>query len=359
MITASAQPLSTAQVVARFTAALALGAAGGALFTVIKAPLPWVLGSMAACALGAIVGLPVAAGPATRRPMAAVVGVVLGSAFHPGLLSVAVQWWLPLLMLPAFLATSALLCVFWFRRVAGFDPVTAYFAGMPGGIAEMVVMGGERGADERIVGLIHGARIMLVVFILPFLIRHFHAAPAIVGGPVATPAIVPDVELLIWGGISIVAGLVIGRALRLPAWHLIGPLAVSAALHATGVTDFRVPLWLLAAAQIGLGATIGCRFRGLTPGEFVRILMLAAGSTAILLILTFAWAVSVGWVTGLDIGLLALAYSPGGLAEMSMVALSLALEPSVVVILHLTRVVLVLIGAPLAFRQPPKEDPAS
>jgi uncharacterized membrane protein AbrB (regulator of aidB expression) len=48
--------------------------------------------------------------------------------------------------------------------------------------------------------------------------------------------------------------------------------------------------------------------------------------------------------------LLTLAYSPGGLAEMSMVALSLALEPGVVIIHHLTRVVLVLIGAPLGFR---------
>jgi uncharacterized membrane protein AbrB (regulator of aidB expression) len=34
---------------------------------------------------------------------------------------------------------------------------------------------------------------------------------------------------------------------------------------------------------------------------------------------------------------------------MSMVALSLALEPGVVVIHHLTRVILVLIGAPLGF----------
>jgi membrane AbrB-like protein len=359
VIAAEAPDTNKARVAARFALAIAVGLAGGALFAVLRAPLPWVLGSMAACAVAGIAGLPVAAGPATRRPMAAVVGVVLGSSFHPDLLAVAVQWWLPLLMLPFFLATAAVLCVVWFRRVAGFDRATAYFAGMPGGIAEMVLLGGERGADERIVGLIHGARIMLVVFVLPFLIRHFHAPPPMAGGTVATHAMVPDLELLLWGGASIVAGLAIGRALRLPAWHLIGPLAVSAALHATGVTDFRVPLWLLAAAQVGLGATIGCRFRGLTPAEFVRILMLAAGSTAILLLLTFAWAAAVGWITGLDIGLLALAYSPGGLAEMSMVALSLALEPSVVIIHHLTRVVLVLIGAPIAFRNSQNEETGS
>ena len=54
--------------------------------------------------------------------------------------------------------------------------------------------------------------------------------------------------------------------------------------------------------------------------------------------------------TGLDPALLALAYSPGGLAEMSMVALSLLLEPGVVIVHHLARVVLVLVAAPLLFR---------
>jgi membrane AbrB-like protein len=339
-----------ARIVLRFAAAVLVGAAGGALFSAVGAPLPWVLGSMAACAAASIARLPVAAGSSTRRPMAAVIGVVLGSSFHPGLGALAAEWWLPLLVLPVFLAVAALLCVTWFRKVAGFDPATAYFAGMPGGIAEMVLMGGERGADERTVGLIQGARIFLVVFALPFVIRHTHrraAAPII---PVTSPQVWPDLSLLLWGGGSIAVGLLLGRALRLPAWHLMGPLAVSAALHVSGLTDFRVPGWLLASAQVGLGATIGCRFGGLGLRDFIRVLALAAGSTLILLTLTFAFAITIGRATGLDVALLALAYSPGGLAEMSLVALSLALEPGVVIVHHLARVVFVLIAAPLAFR---------
>lgn len=336
-------------VILRFLAALAVGAAGGGLFFWIGAPLPWVLGSMAACAVASVVGLPIQASAATRRPMAAVIGVVLGSSFGPHLFAQARDWIIPLVALPFFLATAALLCVTYFRRIAKFDPATAYFAGMPGGIAEMVVMGAERGADERTIGLIHGARIFLVVFILPFLIRLDH-------GPVAaTPvvAVTGDVangSLLLWAGGCVLLGLVAGRFLRLPAWHLVGPLAVSAAVHMSGLADFRIPGWALAAAQVGLGATIGCRFVGLTLRQLIRTLVLAAGSTAILLAVTLAWAAGVGALTCLDPALLTLAYSPGGLAEMSMVALSLALEPSVVIIHHLTRVVLVLIGAPLGFR---------
>ncbi|WP_240313628.1 AbrB family transcriptional regulator [Sphingomonas carotinifaciens] len=351
MMPERAQRADVAAVTLRFLAAVAVGAAGGGVFAAIGAPLPWVLGSMAACAVASIARLPVAAGSATRRPMAAVIGVVLGSSFHPGLLALARAWWLPLLLLPVFLAVAGLLCVIWFRRIAGFDPATAYFAGMPGGIAEMVVMGAERGADERTIGLIHGARIFLVVFILPFVIRHFHAPASVVAAPSVTAASPwPEPSLFLWGGVSLALGLVLGRLLRLPAWHLMGPLAVSAVLHATGMTDFRVPVWLLAAAQVGLGATIGCRFAGLKLHAFLRILALAAGSTLILLALTFACAAAIGRATGLDVALLALAYSPGGLAEMSMVALSLALEPGVVVVTHLARVALVLVAAPLAYR---------
>lgn len=319
------------------------------MFLEIGAPLPWVLGSMAACAIASVIGLPIQASSATRRPMAAVIGVVLGSSFGPHLLPQAREWIIPLVALPFFLATAALLCVTYFRKLAKFDPATAYFAGMPGGIAEMVVMGAERGADERTIGLIHGARIFLVVFILPFLIRLDHAPVAITQTAPATGD-VADLSLLFWAAGCVAVGLLIGKMLRLPAWHLVGPLAVSAAVHMSGLADFRIPGWALAAAQVGLGATIGCRFVGLTLKMLLRTLALAAGSTLILLAVTFAWAAGVSALTGLDLVLLTLAYSPGGLAEMSMVALSLALEPGVVIIHHLTRVVLVLIAAPLGFR---------
>jgi membrane AbrB-like protein len=321
----------------RFIAALSVGAVGGTLFWSVGAPLPWVLGSMAACAAASIAGLPVEASSATRRPMAAVIGVVLGSSFRPDLFAHAREWIVPLALLPFFLATAALVCVTYFRRIAKFDPATAYFAGMPGGIAEMV--------------MIHAARIFLVVFTLPFLIR-LVAEPGQVRAATAVSGEMASWPLLGWAVGCVLTGLVLGRLLRLPAWHLVGPLAVSAIVHVTGIADFRIPGWALAAAQVGLGATIGCRFAGLTLRALLRTVLLAAGSTTLLLMLTFVWAIGIGAATGIDPVLLVLAYSPGGLAEMSMVALSLALEPAFVIVHHLTRVILVLIGAPLALPEP-------
>lgn len=340
----------TSHVILRFLAALVLGAVGGGLFWAIGAPLPWVLGSMTACAAGGIAGMPVQASAATRRPMAAVLGVVLGSTFHPGLAAQVAQWIVPIALLPIFLATAAFACILYFRRVANFDPPTAYFAGMPGGIAEMVLLGSERGADERAIALIHAARIFLVVFTLPFLIRAFQAEQhvAVLNAPVVVHA--ASWSLLVWAIGCALVGAMLGKALRLPAWHLMGPLFVSAGVHLSGLSDFAIPAWAISAAQVGLGATIGCRFVGLSLATLARILLIAAGSTAILLAITFAWAFAIGWATGLNPALVALAYSPGGVAEMSMVALSLSLEAGFVIVHHLVRVMLVIAGAPFAFR---------
>ena len=86
--------------------------------------------------------------------------------------------------------------------------------------------------------------------------------------------------------------------------------------------------------------------------------IVAGLAAVILLAIALAFAVVVSRVAPHGVVPLLLAYSPGGLAEMSMVALSLALEPAFVIVHHLTRVVLVLIGAPLAFRRPqPPETP--
>jgi uncharacterized membrane protein AbrB (regulator of aidB expression) len=51
----------------RFAAALTLGTAGGWTFAQLNLPLPWMLGAMTSCTLGALVRAPVAA-PAVVRP---------------------------------------------------------------------------------------------------------------------------------------------------------------------------------------------------------------------------------------------------------------------------------------------------
>lgn len=155
----------------RFALALALGLSGGYLAHRANLPLPFMLGAMTVCTVAAILKAPVAAPSVIRPPMSAVIGVMLGSGFSPDIVGQFVRWWPAVIGLALFMLACGVSVIFYFRRFGGYDPATAYFAGMPGGLIEMIQLGEERGADTRVIALTHSARILLIVMTLPFAIQ--------------------------------------------------------------------------------------------------------------------------------------------------------------------------------------------
>jgi membrane AbrB-like protein len=330
--------------------AVALGAAGGYLFVLIDLPLPWMLGAMSATTVAAIAGLRLRVPAGLRQVMVAVLGIMLGSAFTPEIIGHLHVWVVSLACLLPYAAVAGALNMFYLRRVGGYPLATAYFAGMPGGFNEMVLVGGAYGGDERAIALNHAARILLVVFILPFWFRYFGAydAAARAAADTGLTDLLP-VDVLVLAGCGVV-GTILARALRAPAHHLLGPMVLSAAVHVAGLTASRPPTELIAIAQVVVGASVGCRFAGIAVIQVARALVLAIGGTAILLAVTAVFAAGLHAATGLSAAGLILAFSPGGLAEMSLVALALGLEAAFVSTHHLTRLLIVIMLAPLVFR---------
>jgi uncharacterized protein len=348
----------------KFFAALAIGISGGWLFAWLQLPLPWMLGPMTVCTLAAILRAPIAAPTVVRPPMSAVLGVMLGAGFTPQIFSQMLGWLPTIIGLAGFVAASALVCVYYFRRVGGFDPTTAFFSGMPGGLVEMVIVGEERGGNGRTIALVHSARILLVVMTLPFLVQFVEgvslgvrvaSAPSIVDAPFSS-----ELWIIACG----IVGIILGHLLRFPAKYLLGPMFVSALVHLVGITDFQPPTEIVNAAQVVLGVTIGCRFLGTAPQLILRILLLSLGSTVILLSLTLLFATAVAQVSDYSVVPLILAYSPGGLAEMSLVALAVHTEVAFVAAHHIIRILFVMMSAGPTFallypkaKGPPKDPP--
>jgi uncharacterized membrane protein AbrB (regulator of aidB expression) len=81
----------------------------------------------------------------------------------------------------------------------------------------------------------------------------------------------------------------------------------------------------------------------------MRILVLSLGSTAILLTITAMLAAGVSRISLSSPVPLLQAYSPDGLAEISLVALSLSIGVAFVAAHHIIRVFIVMIGAAQAF----------
>jgi membrane AbrB-like protein len=328
------------------TLALLTGAAGSSLFYLLRLPLPWMLGAMLATLLASAGGAPVRSPTVLRPAMVTVIGVMLGASFTAETLSNAASWWLPLLGLVGFLTTSAICCAGYFYRVAGYDRATAYFSGMPGGLVEMVLLGDSAGADTRTISLIHAARIVLVVLTLPFVVSFFGGALVRGGGGGSSFGTAP-LSSWAWLFLASILGALLGRLLRLPARDLIGPMLVSAALHVAGATHFVPPAEMVAVAQVIIGTTLGSRFAGIQAQEIGKVLLHAGGSVLILLCLTLVFSFGIASLADMSPVHLILAYSPGGIAEMGLVALALNLDVAMVIFHHIARVLLVTVGAQL------------
>jgi len=333
----------------RLVITLVIGAAGGALAVWLRVPLAWMIGAMVAVTIFAVSGGPAHVSSPLRSGMVAILGVMLGSGFSPEMARQIPLWSVSLAGLVPYIALSALVGFLYFRRIFGYDPATCYFSAMPGGLSEMILVGTQNGGDARVISLTHAARILLVVMTLPFGFQFFlgyEPGGTSSGDPLSE---VPALDLVILAACALV-GLPLAKRLRVPAGQLVGPLVLSAAVHLAGMTSARPPVELVAAAQVVIGSAVGARFAGTGLRFLLRALLGAAGLSAVLLAITLLSALALTVPTGLPLAPLILAYSPGGLAEMSLVALALDLDAAFVATHHSVRIILVVIFAPLAFR---------
>ena len=335
---------------ARQGLALSIGFAGALIAVRIGVPLPWMLGPMILVTLAAMASPPIAAPTRLRIIMLPVIGVMLGSGFHPGLAAQIGGWAIALAILPVFVA-AAFFCAYTVYRVVGkYDPVTAYFSAAPGGLNDMMLIGTEAGGNERRIALAHASRILIVVSLVSLFfglvlgIRSTGAASAVT--PISAIA-AEDLELL---ALAADAGALAGPRLRLPAPKLLGPMVLSGAIHITGLTEAPPPTILVNAAQLVIGTVIGCRFLAVPASEIGRDMALAAVASGAMLLVALAAALAVVGLTSHELAEAYLAYSPGGLPEMSLLALALGADVAYVATLHLSRIVLVIVAAPLFFR---------
>jgi len=334
----------------RVALTLALGTLGGWAAVVLHLPLPWMIGAMTAVTVAAAAHLPVALAPRLRSVMVAVLGIMLGSAFSPAMLARMVDWWPSLSALALYAAVAGGAGWLYFHKVWRYSPVTSYFAAMPGGLTVMILVGTEMGGDPRVISLSQASRLLLVVLALPFAFELLAGYQPALRPPAGLPLLeIAASDLAVLSVCAVVGGLV-AQALKLPAAALVGPMVLSAAVHLLGWTAAKPPLELVAAAQVVVGCALGARFAGVTLRQIRRSLFAASGATALLLAATLAFALALAGLVGLPVYPLVLAFSPGGLAEMSLIALAIGADPAFVATHHIVRICLVVMLAPLVFR---------
>src|SRR5258706_405018 len=236
---------------------LAICGASGALFSALHAPLPWMIGPLLAMALGKFLGANVAAPSGGRAAGQLTIACALGLYFTPVVAGeVAAHWYL--LIAAAALAVLLAYASGWFlTRSCGLDATTALFASVPGGAAEMTILGERFGARSDRVALAQALRVFIVVLIVPFTFT----ALGLHGSDAYRPAqlAVDGLGLLALLGLATLAGATLAR-LGMPNAWMLGPLAATVALTLGEVSLSAIPTWLSNSAQLLIVCSLGSGF---------------------------------------------------------------------------------------------------
>ena len=336
---------------ALWTFTLAVGSAGGYGFMVLRMPLAWMLGALWITMIFSLAGLPTAVPRPLRDATMMVMGFMIGTGFTPDLLQHLGKWSVSFGFLVLNSAVLTTIIQAYFRHLGGFSRSTALFCSFPGGMTQCMLVGESYGGDPRIISLVHSIRILTVAAVVPFC---FQWSMGIAGGGLVriyTPVNLPDLAIMSLCGI---AGAFAGKWLRLPMPIFLGPMLASLLIHITGLTGATSPSLLINGAQVILGCAIGVRFAGIKVMTLLRPMLLAAGASFLMLAVSglFAWMVFL--VTAIPFSSLLLAFSPGGLPEMTVIALSLGTDLALVSSHHITRVIMVAVLTPVIARAFPE-----
>jgi hypothetical protein len=329
----------------RDLAGLALAAsAGGACLGLVGVPAGWLSGAMLGVGALAGAGRAVTLPPSLRQLAILISGVGMGSGLTPATLHTLARYPGSLAIMAVAMAGMIAASFAILQRAPGFSRSTAFFSAIPGALAYVFVVAAPTGADMARVAVIQVFRLFVLMAVAPIMAKASLsvAPPVFPTDPIAVTAL-----LLTLAG---AAAWVVERHGRSATVPLYAAILISATAHGTGWAPGRLSPGLQIVAQLLVGSWIGTRFVGFDWELLRRSLIaaltsfLAAFSVATLCAAAAAWLVPAPFPEAL------IAFAPGGLEAMTMMAFALGLDPLFVGAHHIARFILISATLPFVSR---------
>ena len=212
----------------------------------------------------------------------------------------------------------------------------------------MILFGTEAGGSARALSLVHATRVFVIVSLMPLLITGIWGLP--LDAPPGVPAVAIPVKDMAIMALCGWLGWTLAARMKLFGAPILGPMVAAAIASLAGLLEARPPAEAILAAQFFVGLGVGVHYVGVTVEELRRVILAALGYCVILAVISLIFAEIVA-LSGAAPQLEALlAFAPGGQAEMVVLAIVAGAEMPYVVTCHLLRLVVVIIGAPVAAR---------
>jgi membrane AbrB-like protein len=322
---------------------LAIGTAGGVLFLVANIPGGLISGAMVAVGVAAIAGRPLAMPPILTQSVLVLLGISLGSLVSRQLLQHMGAYPLTIALLALATFCSTFGSSLYLQRIHGWDQTSAFLAGSPGALSQIIILAAEKGADVPAIAVVQTMRVIILTAALPLLLALTGIAPS--SPPAAAVAIASPLELAELIAAAVAVALLL-RLTTFPASWMFGAMLGSSVLHGTGLIEGGLPPWVRSVALVGIGTLIGTRFARVTPKILLSHINGALGSFAVAILITAIFVAVIALTTHVRIADIIVAFAPGAMDAMLALALTLHIDPIFVGAHHLSRFVFVTIATP-------------
>ena len=329
---------------------LAIALAGGAVLGLLGVPAGWLSGSILAVAGASLAGRPMLVPTLMMRAIFVLIGISLGAVVTPETLHGMATYPLSIAVLLVAMAFISIGGAGYLQLVHGWDKADAYLAAAPGGMSQVLALGAELGADLRAIAIVQSIRVVVIAVGLPAGL----SVLGLVGHAPPRPAVALNLttldELAILVAASTAAALIAYR-FRFPGGLLFGAMLTSATLHGSGLIHAVMPWWVANAAMVAMGAVTGSRFANMPLRLLLNFVAAAFGSFAVAVMISAVFAVLLISLLSLRVAEVMIAFAPGAVDAMMLLALALNLDPVYVGAHHLTRIFFVSLTMPLIARR--------
>ena len=135
---------------------------------------------------------------------------------------------------------------------------------------------------------------------------------------------------------------------RMPGGLIVGAMAASGVLHGGGWVHAFLPVPVAICSFIVMGAMIGTRLGGADIRQLARLALVGIGALLVGTTVGCLFALVVAWLLILRTADVVIAYAPGAIEAMTIIAFALHLDPVFVGVHHLARFTFMSLVLPAA-----------
>jgi hypothetical protein len=329
---------------------LVVAAAGGSTLGLTGVPAGWLSGSILAVAGASLAGRPMFIPTLLTRAIFVLIGISLGAVVTPETLHGMATYPLSIGVLILAMAFISVGGAGYLRIIHRWGNIDAYLAAAPGGMSQVLAIGAELGGDLRAIAIVQSIRVVVIAVGLPAGLSLLglvgHAPPRIYAA--LSTAVLDELAILV--AISSIVAIIAYR-IRFPGGLLFGAMLTSAVLHGSGVIQAVMPWWVANTAMVAMGAITGSRFANTPPKLLLNFVGAAFGSFAVAVLIAAVFAAVLISLMSLHAAEVMIAFAPGSVDAMMLLALALNLDPVYVGAHHLTRIFFVSLTMPLVARR--------